>query len=116
MKALLETLDRVTQVSGIRGAMLVAESDGLVVAEALAEGLDGAAVAALAASLTLRLRRAAQGAGLTVPAVVQLRAETGTLLTVPAGDDLLLVAVADREANLGLARLELRDAAARLAS
>jgi predicted regulator of Ras-like GTPase activity (Roadblock/LC7/MglB family) len=116
MKALLETLDRVTQVSGIRGAMLVAESDGLVVAEALAEGLDGAAVAALAASLTLRLRRTAQGAGLTVPVVVQLRAETGTLLTVPAGDDLLLVAVADREANLGLARLELRDAAARLAS
>jgi predicted regulator of Ras-like GTPase activity (Roadblock/LC7/MglB family) len=116
MKALLETLDRVTQVAGVRGAMLVAESDGLVVAEALAEGLDGAAVAALAASLTLRLRRTAQGAGLTVPAVVQLRAEGGTLLTVPAGDDLLLVAVADREANLGLARLELKDAAARLAS
>jgi predicted regulator of Ras-like GTPase activity (Roadblock/LC7/MglB family) len=51
-----------------------------------------------------------------VPAVVQLKAEGGTLLTVPAGEDLLLVAVADREANLGLARLELRDAAARLAS
>lgn len=116
MKTLLETLERVTHVTGIRGAMLVSESDGLVVAEALAEGLDGGAVAALAASLTLRLRRTAQSAGLTVPGVVQLKAETGTLITIPAGDDLLLVAVAERDANLGLARLELKDAAARLAS
>ena len=94
MNSLMETLERVTRVAGIRGAMLVSESDGLVVAEALAEGLEGAAVAALAASLTLRLRRTAQTAGLAVPAVVQLKAETGTLITVPAGDDLLLVAVA----------------------
>jgi predicted regulator of Ras-like GTPase activity (Roadblock/LC7/MglB family) len=111
-----EALERVTHVAGIRGAMLVAESDGLVVAEALAEGLDGAAVAALAASLTLRLRRTAMSAGLAVPQVVQLRAERGTVLSVPAGDDLLLVAVAERDANLGLARLELRQAAAQLGS
>jgi predicted regulator of Ras-like GTPase activity (Roadblock/LC7/MglB family) len=116
MNSLMETLERVTRVAGIRGAMLVSESDGLVVAEALAEGLEGAAVAALAASLTLRLRRTAQTAGLAVPAVVQLKAETGTLITVPAGDDLLLVAVAERDANLGLARIELKDAATRLAS
>ncbi len=64
MRNLGEALERVTRVAGIRGAMLVAESDGLVVAEALAEGLDGAAVAALAASLTLRLRRTAMSAGL----------------------------------------------------
>lgn len=116
MNLLAETLERVTRVGGIRGAMLVAESDGLVVAEALAEGLDGAAIAALAASLTLRLRRTARQAGLAVPAVVQLKAEAGTLITVPAGDDLLLVAVAERDANLGLARIELKDAATRLAS
>jgi len=113
MRNLGDALERVTRVSGIRGAMLVAESDGLVVAEALAEGLDGAAVAA---SLTLRLRRTAISAGLAVPQVVQLRAERGTVLSVPVGDDLLLVAVAERDANLGLARLELRQAAAQLGS
>ncbi len=48
--------------------------------------------------------------------MVQLRAERGTVLSVPAGDDLLLVAVAERDANLGLARLELRQAAAQLGS
>ena len=66
------------------------------------------------ADLRLRIRRAATSAGLAAPAVVQMRAEQGALLTVQAGDGLLVVAIADREANLGLARLELRDAASRL--
>ncbi len=116
MRNLGETLERVTRVAGIRGAMLVSESDGLVVAESLAEGLDGAAIAALAASLTLRLRRTATSAGLAVPQVVQLRAERGTIISMAAGEDVLLVAVAERDANLGLARLELRQAAAQFAA
>jgi predicted regulator of Ras-like GTPase activity (Roadblock/LC7/MglB family) len=114
MNAYRDLLERVVAVRGIRGAMLVGEDDGLVVAETLSEGVDGAAVAALAASLTLRIRRAATAAGLAAPAVVQLRAEQGALLTVQAGEGLLVVAVADRETNLGLARLELREAASRL--
>ncbi|MCU0620179.1 MAG: roadblock/LC7 domain-containing protein [Gemmatimonadales bacterium] len=114
MKVGSELLDRVVQVRGIRGAILVAESDGLVVAEALSAGVDGAPIAALAASLGSRIRRAAAAAGLAPPAVVQLRAERGAILTVPAGDDLLLVAIAERQADLGRARLELRDVAARL--
>jgi predicted regulator of Ras-like GTPase activity (Roadblock/LC7/MglB family) len=114
MNAYRELLDQVARVRGIRAAMLVSEEDGLVVAEASSEGVDGAAVAALAASLTLRIRRAAAAAGFAAPAVVQLRAERGALLTVQAGEGLLVVAVADRETNLGLARLELREAASRL--
>ncbi len=114
MTALQATLERVTRVRGIRGAMLVHEGDGLVVAEALAEGVEGAPVAALAASLLARLRRAAAGAGLAPPEFLQLRAERGAVLAVPAADELLLVAIADRDANLGLARLELREAAGRV--
>ncbi|HVQ27028.1 MAG TPA: roadblock/LC7 domain-containing protein [Planctomycetota bacterium] len=114
MNAYQELLCRVTDVRGIRAAMLVSEEDGLVVAESLSEGVDGAAVAALAASLTLRIRRSAASAGHSAPAVVQMRAERGALLTLQAGDGLLVVAIADREANLGLARLELREAASRL--
>lgn len=109
-----DLLDRVIQVRGIRGAILVSESDGLVVAEALSAGVQGAPIAALAASLTQRIRRAARAAGLAPPEVVQLRADRGAIVTVPAGDDLLLVAIAERSANLGLARLELRDVASRL--
>ena len=52
-------LKRVSAVRGVRGAMLVSAPDGLVVAESLMDDVDGRAVAALAAALTARLRRAA---------------------------------------------------------
>lgn len=104
-------LKRVSAVRGVRGAMLVSAPDGLVISESLMEDVDGRAIAALAASLAGRLRRAADSAGLGRPSVIQLRGESGALLAVPAGDELLVVAVGDRDANLGLARLELLEAA-----
>ena len=108
-------LRRVSAVRGVRGAMLVSAPDGLVVSESLMEDVDGRAVAALAASLAGRLRRAAGSGGLGRPTVMHLRGEEGALLAVPAGDELLVVAITDREANLGLARLELLEAARSLA-
>jgi predicted regulator of Ras-like GTPase activity (Roadblock/LC7/MglB family) len=100
-------LERVSAIRGVQGSMLVSASDGLVVAELLMEDVDGRAVAALAASLAGRLRRTTESAGLAAPAVIHLRAETGSLLAVPARDDLLVVVVARADANIGLARLEM---------
>jgi predicted regulator of Ras-like GTPase activity (Roadblock/LC7/MglB family) len=108
-------LAQVTRLAGVRGALLVEREDGLVVAEALMEDLDGSAVAALAASLWTRLGRAGEVAGRGAPAFAQLEAELGTMLAVPAGPELLLVAVAEPDANLGMVRLELVRAAAGLA-
>ncbi len=107
----VDVLRRVSAVRGVRGAMLVSAPDGLVVAESLMDDVDGRAVAALAAGLVGRLGRAAGSAGLGQPSVIHLRGEAGALLAVPAGEELLLVAVGDRDANLGLARLELLEAA-----
>ena len=105
------TLERVCQVRGLRGAVLVSAADGLVVAESLMDDVDGRALAALAASLVTRLTRAVQAAGRQRPGFVQLAAERGSVLAVPAGEDLILVAVAGADANIGLARLELLAAA-----
>jgi predicted regulator of Ras-like GTPase activity (Roadblock/LC7/MglB family) len=115
MTATRELLERVTRVRGIRASMLVSAEDGLVVSEALMEGVDGRAVAALAASVAARLRRAVESAGLRAPVFVQLEAARGSVLAAPAGTDLLVVAVADRETDIGLARLELLDVARGLA-
>ncbi|MGH2967369.1 MAG: roadblock/LC7 domain-containing protein [Gemmatimonadales bacterium] len=109
-----DLLDRVTRVPGVRGALLVAATDGLVVAEQLMDGVDGRAAAALAGSLVGRLARTAQQAGFRRPAFVHLRAEAGSVLAAPGDDDLVLVAVVGPEANVGLARLEMIDAAGRL--
>ena len=107
-------LERVTQVPGIRGSLLISGSDGLVVAERLMDGIDGRAIAALAASLVQRLDRATNRAGMRAPTFVQLRATNGLVLAAPGRSDLVLVAVAGTDANLGLARVQMLDAVGRL--
>lgn len=114
-----KALDMITRVRGVRGAMLVSADDGLVVAEQLMEGIKGGAVAALAASLAGRLRRAMEAAGTGASVFWHLQAEQGALLVVPVGDaaangetgGILVVAVAEPDVNIGLVRLELLRAA-----
>ena len=114
MSATQGALDRVTRVPGVRGALIVTGADGLVVAEQLMEGIDGRAAAALTGSLVARLGRAAECAGMGTPAFIHLRGESGSVLAAPGPDDLVLVAVVGPDANVGLARLEMVDAAGRL--
>src|SRR6185295_7078212 len=90
-EAMNHTLDLVTRVRGVRGAMLVSADDGLVVAEQLMEGIKGSAVAALAASLAGRLRRAMEAAGLGASVFWHLQSDQGTLLVVPAASGVLVV-------------------------
>jgi len=115
MTATQTALDRVTRVPGVRGALIVAAMEGLVVAEQLMDGVDGQAVAALTGSLVGRLTRAAESAGMRPPVFVHLRGDAGSVLAAPGPDDLVLVAVVGPNANLGLARLEMIEAAGRLA-
>jgi predicted regulator of Ras-like GTPase activity (Roadblock/LC7/MglB family) len=108
-------LQRVTQVPGVRGSLLISATDGLVVAERLMDGIDGRAIAALAASLVQRLDRATNQAGMRAPTFVHLRGDKGSVLAAPGRGDLVLVAVATLEANLGLARVHMLDVVGRLA-
>ena len=101
------TLDLITRVRGVRGAMLVSADDGLIVAEQLMGGIKGSTVAALAASLAGRLRRAMEAAGIGASVFWHLQADKGTLLVVPAASGMLVVAVAEPDVNIGLVRLEL---------
>src|SRR3954465_573609 len=108
------TLERVTQVPGVKGSLLISGTDGLVVAERLMDGIDGRAVAALAASLVQRLDRATNHAGMRAATFVHLRGDKGSVLAAPGRSDLVLVAVAGVEANLGMARVQVLDAVGRL--
>lgn len=107
-------LERVTQVPGVRGSLVISAADGLVVAERLMDGIDGRAIAALAGSLIQRLGRATLGAGMRIPTFVHLRGNQGSVLAAPGRNDLVLVALTGLDANLGLARVEMLDAVGHL--
>lgn len=108
-------LDSLTRLRGIRGAMVVAAEDGLVVAESLMGGVKGPAVAAMAATLAARVAALTGCARLGNARLLHLQAHDGALLVAPAPADLLLVVVAGRDVPLGMIRLEMLRLAERLA-
>ena len=108
-------LEALTRLRGIRGAMVVAMQDGLVVAESLMGGVKGPALAAMAASLAGRTAELSSRAGFGLPRFLHLQATDGSLLVAPASAELVLVAIAGRDVPLGLLRLEMLRMAERLA-
>jgi predicted regulator of Ras-like GTPase activity (Roadblock/LC7/MglB family) len=103
-----ELLARVNRVTGVRGSMVAALEDGLVVEEDLMVGVPGPAVAALVASIFRRARRSMSSAEFGAAAFVQVDGDDGLLFAAapPQLGDLLLVVVAERWVNVGLVRLE----------
>lgn len=106
----LESLSRIT---GVAGAMLVEAEAGVPVVEELAEGVHGGAVAALAAALYRRTADAAGAAGFGEVLTLQLEAEEGHVLVAGAGE-LIVVAIAEQNASLGMIRLQVTRAAGAL--
>jgi predicted regulator of Ras-like GTPase activity (Roadblock/LC7/MglB family) len=94
----------VGRVRGVSAAMVVGEDDGLIVRAALPTGMRGGAVAALAASLYRKARRSAGAAGFGEGGFMQLDAERGRVCAVGRAG-LVLVAVADLRAPVGLIRV-----------
>jgi predicted regulator of Ras-like GTPase activity (Roadblock/LC7/MglB family) len=105
--ALQCALDGVTRIRGVRGALVVTGDDGMIVVDALMEGVRGNAVAALAAGVALRFGNAARTTGIGSPHFFHLQAAEGTLVVVPGPTGVLVVVVGDRDLNVGLVRLEM---------
>ena len=91
---------------GVTGSMVVSESDGIIVDSNLQIGVRGPVVAALAASLFRKARLSAGAAGFGGATFLQLEAEHGRVCAV-GKNDLVIVAVAEARANVGLIRVEL---------
>ena len=107
-------LDALTRQRGVRASMVVDAADGIAIDSNLQFGQDGNRVAALAGSLYRKARQSAQAAGLGGTGFMQLEADAGRLCIL-GGDTLVLVVVAERDANEGLIRMEMRRAAQSLA-
>ena len=108
------TLDRLSRITGVRGALIVEADAGVPILSELSTGVDGGAVAALASSLYQRTSRAANVVDYGSLKSLQLEAENGHVVVAGVGD-LLVVVLAERTAQLGMVRLEVSRAAEALA-
>lgn len=91
---------------GVMGSLVISEGDGIIVDSTLQIGVKGKAVAALTASLYRKARQAAHAAGFGEAGFLQLDAAHGRVCAL-GRNDLVLVAVADTGANVGLIRVEM---------
>lgn len=113
MSAFAPLLASVTRHRGVTACLVVAEEDGIVVDATAQVGVDTAAFAALTASLFRKASRAAASAGFGATSFCDLEAERGRVLAA-GRNGLVVVAVAESRANLGLLRVELLKAAGTL--
>lgn len=109
-------LNRVMATPGVRGALVVAVKDGLVVNGRVHVGVKGDAVAALAASLYRRALSAAAKGGNGSARFVELIADGGRILISGENGELALMAVVEQRTNIGQVRLTVRRAATELGS
>lgn len=103
-------LEQLSRVAGVAGALVVEAAAGVPIAAEVAEGVDGNAVAALAASMYRRAERAAATGGFGKLGTLQLEAAAGHVVVAPAGD-VLIIAIAGPDAQLGMVRVETQRAA-----
>lgn len=108
-----KVIERISRVPGVRGAAVVDAHAGVPVVAELADTSEGAMIAALAASLFRMSARSGETVGLGALKTAQLEAEDGHLIVAGAGE-MLMVAVADADAQLGMIRLEASRAAEEL--
>ena len=107
-------LDTLIRQRGVRASLVVSAGDGITIDSNLQIGQDGSRVAALAASLYRKARLSASAAGFGATGFMQLEAASGRLCLL-GGDEVVLVVVAERDANIGLIRLQMLRAAESLA-
>lgn len=103
-------VDRLSRVPGVRGAAIVDAQAGVPIVAELADDIAPTALAALAGSAFRMSGRATEKADYGPLKTLQLEATDGMVVVSGAGD-LLVVAVAEAEAQLGLVRLEAARAA-----
>ena len=108
-QVILQALDTLAAIPGVRAAVAATQSDGLPAATVAAIGVDGDASAGTARSQRPPARRANRAAGYGETRHLALDAENGRLFVAAAGD-LVLVILAERDAGAGLLRVALQRA------
>lgn len=106
----VQALGSLTRVRGVRGAMIADAEAGVPVVSELAAGVEEKALAALAAALYKRTADAVRTADYGELRIAQLEGAGGHIVIAAAGP-LLVVVLTERDAQLGLVRVQAKRAA-----
>jgi predicted regulator of Ras-like GTPase activity (Roadblock/LC7/MglB family) len=107
-----DVLDDLNKTTGVTGSMVVG-NDGIVIAANLDESFEGEAIGALAASITTNIQKSLDRLKSTPLKQVTIEAEQGKLFFTDAGLGILVVTT-EKQVNIGLIRLEIKNAISKL--
>jgi predicted regulator of Ras-like GTPase activity (Roadblock/LC7/MglB family) len=107
-----DVLDDLNKTTGVTGSMVVG-NDGIVIAANLEESFEGETIGALAASITSNIQKSLDRLDSTPLRQVTIEAEEGKLFFTDAGLGILVVTT-ERQVNIGLIRLEIKNAISKL--
>ena len=109
---MFNVLEELNRTSGVSGSMLVGH-DGIVIAADLQASFEDDTLGALAASITANIQKSMGRLGQSKPRQVTIEAENNKLFFAECEVGVLVV-VTEKDANLGLIRLEVRNAKGKL--
>jgi len=107
-----EVLSELNKTTGITGSMVVG-NDGIVIASDLQENLEDETIGALAASITSNIHKSLQRLQTSPLKQVTIEADDAKLFFTDAGLGILVVTT-EKEVNIGLIRLEIKNAISKL--
>ncbi len=105
-------LDELNKTPGITGSMVVG-NDGIVIAADMETGFEGETVGALAASITSNIQKSLDRLRTSPLQQVTIEADDAKLFFTDAGLGILVV-TAQKDVNIGLIRLEIKNAVGKL--
>ncbi len=107
-----DILSELNKTTGITGSMVVG-NDGIVIAADLQENLEDDTIGALAASITSNIHKSLQRLQTSPLKQVTIEADDAKLFFTDAGMGILVVTT-EKEVNIGLIRLEIKNAISKL--
>jgi hypothetical protein len=107
-----QVLSELNKTAGITGSMVVGK-DGIVIAADLEAGFEGDTIGALAASITSNIQKSLDRLSVSPLSQVTIEADNAKLFFTDA-DVGILVVTTEQEVNIGLIRLEIKNAISRL--
>ncbi len=107
-----DVLSELNKTTGITGSMVVG-NDGIVIASNLQENLEDETIGALAASITSNIHKSLQRLKTSPLKQVTIEADDAKLFFTDAGIGILVVTT-EKEVNIGLIRLEIKNAISKL--